>query len=184
MDQALNEKMRKVSAIMLLSTNYDSVMPDGLLDVWLNLLEEYAAQEVEKGVAETIKTYPYKTRPPYAVLRKAIDKIAGKKRIEPEISLDMQAAAEWDRLLDALFEHGRYHKPKVHPTTEYVLRGMGGWDAACDWETDRLQWYRKDFIERWKMSDGNIEYMESGADGIRALREGPQSSREILGIEE
>lgn len=184
MDQAMNEKMRKVSAIMLLSTNYDSAMPDGLLDIWVNLLEEYSAHEVENGVAEVIKTYQYKTRPPYAILRKAIDKVTGKKQIEPEVSLDMQAEAEWDKLLDAIFQYGRYRKPQLHPTTEFVLRGMGGWDAACDWETDRLDFKRRTFIEKWKMSHGNEEYMELGAGGVRQLCEGPQSAREILGIEE
>lgn len=184
MEKEMNEKAHKVAAIAFLTQNYGETMSDGLLDIWLDLLSEYSAVDVEKGVAEVIKTYQYKTRPPYAVLRKAIDRVAGKKRIEPEVSLDMQAEAEWDKLLDAIFQYGRYRKPSLHPTTEFVLRGMGGWDAACDWETDRLDFKRRIFLEKWKMSHDNEEYMELGATGVRELCEGPQSAREILGIEE
>ena len=181
MDNAMNEKMRKVSAIMLLSQNYGTAMPDGLLDTWIGLLEEYSATEVEKGVRKVIQSYEYKTRPPFAVLRKAIDKASNKMRIEPEESLDMQAEAEWDKLINAVARCGRYKKPRLHPTTEHVLRGMGGWDAACDWETSRLDFKRRTFIEKWKMTHDNEEFMELGADGVREMVEGPQSAREILG---
>lgn len=166
---------------MLLATNYDSTMPDALLDAWLGLLAEYSPDAVEKGVNAVICEYEYKTRPPFAVLRKAIDKVCGIRRTTPEESIKIEAEAEWGALLEDIASYGRYNPPELHPTTEYVLRGMGGWGAACDWETSRLEWRHKEFIEKWIMSFGREEARLLEAYGVQELAEGPQSAGEILG---
>lgn len=181
MKQKTNDDMHKVASIMALCANYGSVMEDNLLDIWLDLLSEYSALQVKKGVAEVIKTYKYKTRPPYAVLRDAIDRVSGIERIDPETSLKMQAEAEWDDLLENISRYGRYKEPELDRTTAYVLRGMGGWDAACDWESSRLDWKHKEFVDKWKMAYGHVEFMELGASGIQALTNEPQAASEILG---
>lgn len=178
----MSDQERKLTALMAMASNFDKEFSEPLLAIWLKLLNDYNAIQVERAAMKIIDEYDFKTIPPFAVFKKALN--GGKKKISPERELDMKADAEWDMLLDAVFEYGRYRKPQLHPTTEYVLRGMGGWDAACDWPTDRLQWYRRDFIERWKLADGNVEYMKLGVDGVRELCEGPQSAREILGIEQ
>lgn len=182
MDPEMNENMRKVSAIMLLSANYDSIMPDDLLKTWLDLLAEYSAYAVEVGVKDVIQTYEYKTRPPFAVLRKAIDKTSGIRRIDPEEAIKIEAEAEWDGLLDDIADYGRYNKPELHPTTAYVLRGMGGWEAACDWETSRLEWRHKEFVEKWTMAYGREDAMALGAYGVQELAQGPKSAADILGM--
>lgn len=182
MDMAMNQKARKVAAIALLCQNYGETMSDGLLDIWLGLLEFDTPKQVELGVNEVIKTYGYKTRPPFAVLRKAIDSVSGIRRIEPENKIAIEAEAEWNCLLDDIAKYGRYRKPDLHPTTEYVLRGMGGWGAACSWETARLEWRHKEFVEKWIMSYGIEDKMALGASGLLNITAGPQSMGEILGI--
>lgn len=172
MEKALNEKARKIAAILALSNNYGKVMEDNLLGIWLDLLNDFSATEVERGVKEVIETYEYKTRPPFAVLRKAIEKVTGKNRIDPEEQLVLEAQSEWDRVLDAIRRLGSYRHPDyLDNTTKFVLRGFGGWDAVCKWETDRLDWKRKEFIDRWKIARGREWYMLRGANGIRELAE-------------
>lgn len=182
MNNAMNEKMRKAAAIAFLSANYDSTMPDGLLDIWLELLAEYSADAVEAGIKNVIQTYEYKTRPPFAVLRKSIDKTCGIRRIDPDEAIKIEAEAEWDGLLDGIADYGRYNQPELHPTTAYILRGMGGWEAACSWETNRLEWRHKEFVEKWIMAYGREEAMALGAYGVQELAQGPQSSADILGL--
>lgn len=170
MDQAINEKMRKMAAITALAANYDSVMPKELTKMWLNLLAEYSAEEVELGVNKVASEYEYKTRPPFAVLRKAIDEITGKQKIDPEEQLELEAESEWDLLIDAIRIRGRYKPPvDLDPTTEYVLRSFGGWLSACNWESATIDWKRKEFIDRWKLAHGKESYMERGAGGIFEL---------------
>lgn len=174
------EKMRKMAAITALSANYDQVMQKDLMKIWLDLLEEYSASEVVLGVKAVMREYEYKTRPPFAVLKKAIDKTSGKKLIEPEEALKMMAHAEWDKLLNDISAYGRYKEPKLDPTTAYVIRGMGGWNAACEWKTDRLEWRRREFLEKWEMAYGNEECMALGALGVKKLAGGQQSAAEVL----
>lgn len=174
------EKMRKMAAIAALSANYDQVMQKDLMKIWLDLLEEYSASQVKMGVNTVIREYEYKTRPPFAVLRKAIDQAIGKRHIEPEERIKIMAMAEWNRLIDNLSAYGRYNKPELDPTTAYVLNGMGGWDAACSWDMDKIEWRRKDFIESWQMAYGNEDLIALGASGAKEISEGPQSAGDIL----
>ena len=59
---------------------------------------------------------------------------------------------------------------------------MGGWDAACSWETDKLEWRRREFIEAWKQAHGREEAMALGEGGVMSLASGgPESARSILG---
>lgn len=133
----------------------------------MRLLDTYSAEQVEDGVARVVSEYEYKTLPPFAVLKKAMDKAAG--TVPPETALDMLAESEWNALLDAVGSRGRYNPPTFHPTTAYVLRGMGGWDAACTWPADKLDWRHKSFIDAWKLAHGNTEVMALGAKGLETM---------------
>jgi len=152
---------------MALAANYGKEFPESLLSIWLDLLKDYSVKAVNAGVRKVISDYEYKTIPPFAVLRKAMDKASG--LVSPERALDMSADAEWNKLLDDISRYGRYKRPALHATTAYVLRGMGGWDAACNWETDKLEWRRKEFIEAWKLAHGNVDALSLGAGGVDAL---------------
>lgn len=175
------DKKRKLAALYALALNYGKEFPRPLAQLWMRLLEPYSAEQVEEGVARVVSEYEYKFLPPFAVLRKAMDKASG--RIPAEQLLDMQAEAEWNALLDALTRCGRYDPPALHATTAYVLRGMGGWNAACDWQTEKLEWRHKEFVEAWKLAHGNTHAMELGAAGVASIaarQDGCISSRDLV----
>ncbi|WP_297891728.1 hypothetical protein [uncultured Desulfovibrio sp.] len=175
-----DENQEKLAALMALSANFGKEFSTALLKIWLELLEEYPARVVTVGVRRVIAQYEYKTIPPFAVLRKAIESAAG--IIPQEESMDIAAAAEWNKLVDDIGRRGRYNCPQFCPTTAYALRGMGGWDAACSWETDKLEWRRREFIEAWKQAHGREEAMSLGEGGVMSLTSGgPESARSILG---
>lgn len=156
----------KVMALLAMAANFGKEMPECLLAIWLDLLQPYPEAMVNAAVRQVIQTYAYKTLPPFAILKRELDKLAGV--IEPEKVLPMQAAAEWAKLIEAIARYGSYHKPSFHPTTELVLRTMGGWSAVCLWEEAKLEWKRKEFIEAWQLAHGYIDLMEQGAEAIEA----------------
>ena len=174
-----DENQEKLAALMALSANFGKEFSTALLKMWLEALEEYPAGLVNAGVRSVVVHYKYKTLPPFAVLREAMERVAG--IIPQEESLDIAAAAEWNKLVDDIGRRGRYNCPQFCPTTAYVLRGMGGWDVACSWETDKLEWRRREFIEAWKQGHGREEAMSLGEGGVMSLTAGgPESARSIL----
>lgn len=177
---AMNEQDKKVMALMALAANFGGDFPECLLGIWLDLLSPYPAKIVNVAVREVICEYEYKTIPPFAVLKRFLDKATGV--IGQEKILDMQAEGEWGKLLNAIHELGFYKGPPkdLHPATAYALRNMGGWEAACRWETDKLEWRHKTFIETWKLAHGNEEAMALGARAVEAIGAGPQSASEIM----
>lgn len=175
-----NELNRKTDALMGMAENFGKVMSDALLTMWLRLLEPYEAREVEFAVMRVIEQYEYKTFPPFAVLKSALDRAVG--QIDSRRALEMQAESEWVKLLDNVTILGAYGGPpaSIHPTTAYVLRSMGGWDAACRWEIAKLEWRHREFKEAWKLAHDSVGVMALGATAVAAISTGPQSARQLL----
>lgn len=165
---------RKILALTALALNYGKPFPEPLLKLWLDMLDEYSAEQVEQGVQHVMREYEYKTLPPFAILNKAIKALYN---IVPEEQLiHMAAEAEWVKLRTLIRENGWVHPPKdLHPTTAYVVNAFGGWSAVCNWYSDEMQWRRKEFIERWEMANNNIALMEGGADAVLDGRRGMSS---------
>lgn len=160
----MHADMEKITAIYALAANFGKEMPENLLEMWLDLLESYSSAQVHAGVRAVIAGYAYKTLPPFAVLREAIDKACG--NIPAETARDVAAESEWSKLVADISRCGRYAPPMFCPTTAHVLRAMGGWDAACNWRTEELHWRRGEFVESWKMAHGREDIMELGAEGV------------------
>lgn len=175
-----NNEQKKITAIAVLAENFGKEMSPELFDLWLGLLEPYTTKQVEMAVLQVISEYEYKTLPPFAVLKTHLDKNAGIVPAEKQLSI--QAESEWGKLLDAIQSLGVYHGPpkNLYPTTAYVIRNMGGWEAVCMWKMDKLEWNHKEFIQKWELAYGNEEIMELGASHI-ALGEGkPQPVAALL----
>lgn len=182
-----NETMKKLAALYGLAQNYGKELPEQLADLWLNLLAPYTAEQVAQAVARVVTEYEYKTLPPFAVLRKALDGNTGQS---PE-TVEAMAAAEWTALLTAIEQRGSYGgpPPDMHPTTAYVLRSFGGWDNACRWSTAWLDAKRRDFMALWVQAHGKTDAMYLGADAVKAALTtgimgspaGAESARAILG---
>lgn len=174
----MSENRKKVAALMALAANFGKEFPECLLPVWLDLLEPWPTSLVNEAVKQVILTYEYKTIPPFAVLKQALDKAAG--LVSREDRLSLAAEAEWVRLLHDISSRGRYNPPEFCPTTAYVLRAMGGWDAACNWQAGNLEWRRKEFLELWKLAHGREEIMELGGSVVLAIGDGPVPLRNAV----
>ena len=159
----MSEAVKKAIALTALAENFGATMSEPLTESWLRLLAGYTPEQVDRAVQKVIETHVYRGLPPFAVLKNALD---GQCGISPA-AIETQAIAEWGLMLDAIESQGRYTKPPFCPTTEYVLRLMGGWDAACSWETENLSWRRKEFIALWKEAHGKTEYMQLGAAAVQ-----------------
>lgn len=168
----LNEKQRKLTALGALALNYNKALPEELCEVWMRMLAKYEAEVVELACEKVMLEYEYKTLPPFAVLAKAIRQVSGE--LEPEQAREVAAASEWDALLQAVSRYGRYNMPALDERTEHAIRVMGGWDAVCNWETDKLEWKRKEFLEHWTQYAEHHDTMALPAEDILALAQEPQ----------
>ena len=160
----MTELERKTAAIAAIAENFGKEITPALLKIWLRLLSRYTPEQVEAGVVRVIETYAYKTMPPYAVLREAIEDSAGTGRKAAEL----KAAAEWAWLQDAIIQHGSHSQPEeIHPTTAHVVRIMGGWQAVGMWETRYIDLKRREFVDLWTQADGKVNVLALGAAGVQ-----------------
>ena len=158
------ELERKTTAVGAIAENFGKEISPGLLKIWLRLLAGYTPEQVEAGAVRVIETYAYKTMPPYAVLREAIEEAAG---AGPQAA-ELKAAAEWTCLQESVARCGRYAPPEhMHPTTAHVVGVMGGWQAVCAWETRYLDLKRREFVDLWTQADGKADVLALGAAGVQ-----------------
>lgn len=173
-----NDTAQKLKVLYGLAMNYGRELPEQLAELWLQLLTPYTAEQVAAAVARVVTEYEYKTLPPFAVLKKALDAGSG----HGAEAVEAMAAAEWTALLEAIEQRGSYGGPPpgMHPTTAYVLRSFGGWGAVCRWSTAWLDAKRREFVEQWTQAHGKAGAMALGADGVKAALEA-ESAGAILG---
>lgn len=155
---------RKTKAIGGIAENYGAALTPDLLKIWLRLLRPYPPELVEAAAVRVIETYAYKTMPPYAVLREAIEDVTG----AGAQATGLKAAAEWTRLQEDVARCGSYAPPEdMHLTTAHVVRVMGGWRAVCMWETRYLDLKRREFVDLWTQADGKADVLAMGAAGVQ-----------------
>lgn len=155
---------KKAIAITVMAENFGKELSPALASLWLDLLAPYDVVRVQSAVRAVIEGYEYKTLPPFAVLKRELDNLAGTS----EQALLLQAESEWALLQTAISHRGIYSPPdNLHPTTAHVLSVMGGWTAACQWETRSLDFKRKDFVDLWTQANGKVEVLALGAAGVQ-----------------
>lgn len=173
-----NDTAQKLKVLYGLAMNYGKELPEQLAELWLQLLAPYTAEQVAAAVARVVTEYEYKTLPPFAVLKKALDAGSG----QGADAVEAMAEAEWTALLKGIEERGSYGGPPkdMHPTTAHVLRSFGGWGAVCMWSTAWLDAKRRDFVALWTQAHGKAGAMALGADAVKAAIEA-ESAGAILG---
>lgn len=155
---------RKTKAIGGIAENFGKEFTADLLKIWLRLLRPYTPELVEAAAVRVIETYTYKTMPPFAALREAIEEVTGHG---PQAT-ELKAAAEWTRLHADVSRCGSYAPPDdMHPTTAHVVGMMGGWRAVCMWETRYLDIKRREFVDLWTQADGKADVLALGAAGVQ-----------------
>lgn len=168
-DNELLNEAQKTEALTALAENFGKEFSQALLDMWLEMLGSYSVHQVKGAIRVVIERYEYKTMPPFAVIKKALDDLTGSS----DKALELQALAEWERLLDLIGTKGSYTVPaNLHPTTAYVVRVMGGWQQMCEWQTAYLGIKQREFVHTWMLANGKTEVMELGAVAVvKALAE-------------
>lgn len=175
-----SEREEKMLAVTALAENFGKAISPELLRMWLKLLEPYPAAQVKRAVMRVIQEYEYKTLPPFATLKKALEASAPSLTCA---SPETRAVAEWGKLLDDVSARGSWHgaPENMNPVTAYVLRGLGGWEAACRWRTERLEFIEKQFISRWKEAAENAEILRLPVLSNSSLPEGMSDAKIALG---
>ena len=177
------EDQRKIAAVYGLGSVCGTSVNENALKIWLMALEDFSAEQVEKGVALAIKTEEYSKMPvPAKIIRKIREACGIPSPLDRQKAKEAQAEAEWAQVLEQVRRVGSYGNPKFHPTTQRVLRAMGGWSALCESMTSaNRDFKRKDFVSMWQTYHEAGDAMELGAFGVQqALAERmSQRPREI-----
>ena len=183
MNSAAEEIKRKTAAVYGLAKTYGFRMDDDVLKIWLMALEDFSAEHVERGIALAIKTEEYSKMPiPAKIIRKIREACGLPSVLDQQKAREAQAEAEWAQVLEQVRRVGSYGNPRFHPTTQRVLRAMGGWSALCESMTStNRDFKRRDFIGMWQTYHEAGDAMELGAFGVQqALAERmSQRPREI-----
>lgn len=167
-----DDTQQRVQLLNLMAMNYNAPLSKEASALWLMLLADYPLPVVRRAMTNMMRKYgpndvPFKTLPPFALMQKELDGVTG--GMGERENLALMAEAEWGRLLDMCESVGSYGTPKMHATTAFVVRQMGGWANVCRWREDELQWRHKDFVSRWQQCHGREEIMELGADEVKKL---------------
>ena len=173
MTSAAEEIKRKTAAVYGLAKAYGFRMDDDVLKIWLMALEDFNAEQVEKGVALAIKTEEYSKMPvPAKIIRKIREACGIPSPLDQQKAKEAQAEAEWAQVLEQVRRVGSYGNPRFHPTTQRVLRAMGGWGALCESMTSaNRDFKRRDFISMWQTYHEAGDAMELGAFGVQQALE-------------
>lgn len=169
MNSAAEEVRRKTAAVYGLAKTCGFRMDDDVLKIWFMALEDFSAEQVEKGIALAIKTEEYSKMPvPAKIIRKIREACGIPSPLDRQKAKEAQAEAEWAQVLDQVRRVGSYGNPKFHPTTQRVLRAMGGWSALCESMTSaNRDFKRRDFVSMWQTYHETGDAMELGAFGVQ-----------------
>lgn len=183
MNSAAEEIKRKTAAVYGLAKTYGFRMDDDVLKIWLMALSDFGVEQVEKGVALAIRTEEYSKMPvPAKIIRKIREACGIPSPLDQQKAKEAQAEAEWAQVLEQVRRVGSYGSPRFHPTTDRVLRAMGGWSSLCESMTSaNRDFKRRDFVSMWQTYHEAGDAMELGAFGVQqALEERlAQRPREI-----
>lgn len=163
------EGQRRIAAIYGLAKMCRETLDNDTMKMWLGILSGFSTEEVEKGIQHFLLNEQKREMPMPAKLLKHIREASGiPNPFDAAQNLKSQAEAEWAQVLEQVRRVGSYGSPKFHPTTQRVLRAMGGWSALCESMTSaNRDFKRRDFIGMWQTYHETGDAMELGAFGVQ-----------------
>lgn len=173
MNRDAEEKMR---LIRMLASNYSAELDEDTATLWLVLMSAYSVEDCRSAVLSVVRgcgfeSVRFGSLPPFALIQRELDARTGTVRGERNLAL--QAEAEWGRLLEEVRSCGFWRTPKLHPTTEFVVRQLGGWERVCRWKEENLSWKRREFLSAWREAAGREDVLSLGAEAVAGLDRGP-----------
>ena len=178
----MNDTATKMATLNGLAGNYSATFSPETAKMWLFLLQDYSAAQVQTAALNLIRKHadvPYKSLPPFALMQEELDLLDN--TIRGEKNIELQAEAEWNALLSNIRDYGSWSEPELNPVTTNVVRMLGGWKVACSWLESELHFRHKDFVDLWKQMQGKEDYVALGAEGVKQLAS-PASKREKLDL--
>ncbi len=142
---------------------------------------------------QLLRTYTYKTMPPFAVLRQAIHAACGipdHDDTTQESNAEAEAEAAWNQVFSQIREVGYYGSPVLTPAQAYGVRICGGWQHLCSCTRDDLSnWKSKMFTKAYRHYLAYGAAMEGDPGAVRralaARRQAAQalpSSTQMIGV--
>ena len=164
-----SEDQRKAAALFGLAKMCRESLDSDVMVKWLGKLSGFSALQVERGVDRLLDTEQKREMPMPAKLIAKIREANGiPNPLDAAQNLKSQAEAEWAQVLDQVRRVGSYGNPRFHPTTQRVLRAMGGWSALCESMTSaNRDFKRRDFVSMWQTYHEAGDAMELGAFGVQ-----------------
>ncbi|MCR5259777.1 MAG: hypothetical protein K6E40_16695, partial [Desulfovibrio sp.] len=126
---SMADVQRKAQALAALAENFGKPLSPALAEMWMRLLQEYTPDQVERGAMHVLRSYTYKTLPPFAVLREAIHDACDIPIHDGTQTQTHEAEAEaaWAQVHAQISEVGYYGTPALTPAEAYAVRICGGW---------------------------------------------------------
>jgi len=133
-----------LNAMAILSASVGREVPKPQATVWYQLVSDLTAEQFQAGILETLRTNTFAGLPPIGLIRQ---NAIGKQPAEQDRSL-----LAWDRVLEAIREHGGYQTVKFDDLAIHAaIRSCGGWVALCEQETEQMiTWTKKAFCESYR----------------------------------
>ena len=163
--------MDKMASINMVACAFGAKADDQIMTLWAGLLSPYDDNAVYRAAVALIRKTTdaaYGRMPLFGLMQQELDALSS--ALHGGDNVELQAEAEWGKLLEALEEYGSYREPtNLDKTTAQVVRLMGGWLYACSWMRDDLPFRHRDFVKLWAQTHGREDAVALGADGVRAL---------------
>jgi hypothetical protein len=133
-----------LNAMAMLSASVGREVPKPQATVWYQLVSDLTAEQFQAGILETLRTNTFAGLPPIGLIRQ---NAIGKQPAEQDRSL-----LAWDRVLEAIREHGGYQTVKFDDLAIHAaIRSCGGWVALCEQETEQMiTWTKKAFCDAYR----------------------------------
>lgn len=127
----------------------DYALDEDKADLWFALLEDIPDENFLQAITHLsnseINLYPGTNI--VALIRGKVNELAG-----GSVPVDAMAELAYDKIVRAFERWGKYRTVVFDdPTIHAVLDSKGGWIAYCNTPDGELKWYRKEFVNLYKL---------------------------------
>jgi len=130
-------------SMVFLCNAYRQEMNDTQMSVWYNFFRDIPMERFNLAIVRIIEKDRY--FPTVSAIRQELALIDN-----PDLQLD--AAEEWEKILDGIQRYGSYRADvavaEMNPVTAAVVKRIGGFTSIC--QSDDLEWRRKAFMAAFK----------------------------------
>lgn len=137
------DKQRFGIAMGIMAEAFQKKPSQALTEIYWKVLQDLSIDEFEQAALKVINTRQITgTFPMVAEIREAALEV---------VPLDTRAALAWEQFLYALRHHCPYDSVAFDdPIISQIIRAWGDWPAMGDWQEDKTQWWRREFMTLYR----------------------------------